>query len=83
MSGLEDELETAFETAGYEVGDVSRNRDQYRVALFEEGAQADELRSVTYDVVDEDDVLALNVSAESVEGQDAMGTVVSFRHRPG
>ena len=82
MSELQERLRAAFEDDGYEVGDVSTNRDTVRVVILDEGAEAATLRSITTDVVDEDDLLALNVTTESVDGQDRMGTVVSFRHRP-
>ena len=74
-------LREVFEDAGYDVGEVTRNRRQVRVVLHTEGANADDLRSITYDVVDEDDVLGLDVTTESVEGQDRMATVVTFRSR--
>ena len=82
MSELHDELRTAFEDSGYDVGEVSRNRETVRVVVLDEDAEAVDLRSIATTVVDEDDVLALNVTTESVDGQDRMGTVVSFRHRP-
>ncbi len=82
MSELHDELRAAFEDSGYEVGEVSRNRETIRVVVLDEDAEAVDLRSIATDVVTEDDMLALNVTTESVDGQDRMGTVVSFRHRP-
>lgn len=81
MTELQDELRTAFENNGYEVGEVSTNRDTVRVVVLDGGAEGEDLRSITTDVVAEDDLLALDVNAESVDGQDDMGTVVSFRHR--
>jgi hypothetical protein len=82
MSELQDELRAAFEDRGYEIGEVSTNRDTIRVVVLDEGAEATDLRSIATDVVDEDEMLALNVTTESIDGQDRMGTVVSFRHRP-
>jgi hypothetical protein len=40
------------------------------------------VREVAFAVVDEDDVVMMNVTTESVDGQDGMSTVVSFRHKP-
>lgn len=82
MSDVEDELRTAFEYEDYEVGEVSTNRDRIRIALLAEGAEADELRNVVHDAIGEENVMGLNVTTENVEGQDAVQTVVSFRHRP-
>lgn len=81
MDELLADLRTAFEEEGYDVADVSRNRDRVRVVLLAEGANAEPLRSITYSVVDEEAVLGLDVTTESVEGQEGMNTVVSFRHR--
>ncbi|WP_136718173.1 hypothetical protein [Halorientalis salina] len=82
MSELQDELQAALEDGGYEIGEVSTNRDTIRVVVLDEDAEATDLRSIATDVVDEDEMLALNVTTESIDGQDRMGTVVSFRHRP-
>jgi hypothetical protein len=74
-------LREAFEDSGYEVEDVSRNRNKIRVVLLEEGAPAEDLRSITQEVVDADEVFGLNVTTESVDGHDGMNTVVTFRSR--
>jgi len=81
MSDVTADLREAFEDAGYDVGEVSTNRDRVRVALTEEGAEADAVRAIVHDTVGEGDVLGLNVTTENVEGQDAVQTVVSFRDR--
>ena len=81
MSDLTAQLRNAFESEGYDVGEVSTNRDRVRVALIEEGAEADALRAIVHDTVGEEGVLGLNVTTENVEGQDAVQTVVSFRDR--
>jgi hypothetical protein len=80
MSELQADLRQAFEGEGYDVDDVSINRDQVRIVLRAEGESANDLEAITYDVVDEDDVLTMNVTTEQVDGQ-GMSTVVSFRHR--
>jgi len=81
MEAIETDLEAAFESEGYDVADVTRNRRQVRVEILDDEASAEKLREITYDVVDEADVLGLDVSTESAEGRDAMTTVVSFRYR--
>ncbi|MEF8784895.1 MAG: hypothetical protein V5A45_03100 [Haloarculaceae archaeon] len=81
MSDVMEKLRTTFEDNGYEVGEVTTNRDRVRVALLTEGAQADQLREIVHGTVGESNVLGLNVTTESVEGQDAVRTVVSFRNR--
>ena len=81
MADLSEELRTAFEAQGYDVAEVSVNRGRVRVALLERRAGGDELVSIVHEVVDEAEVLGLNVSTEALDGQDAVGTVVSFRQR--
>jgi outer membrane lipopolysaccharide assembly protein LptE/RlpB len=81
MDDVTDTLRTAFENNEYEVGETSRNRDKIRIAIRDSEASADDLRSITFDAVDEDDVLGFNVTTESVDGGDEVTTVVSFRHR--
>lgn len=81
MSELQDDLRTAFEDRGYEVAEASVNRGLVRVALLDEDAEADELRSVVSETVGDGNVLGLNVTTERDEGREATVTVVSFRHR--
>lgn len=81
MQDLDAELEAAFESAGYDVAEISRNRKQVRVELLDDEASAEDLRGITYGVVDEADVLGLDVSTESAENRDGVTTVVSFRYR--
>jgi hypothetical protein len=81
MGDLAATLRDAFERADYDVDDVTVNRQQVRILLREAGAEADELREVTYGVVDEEDVLGLDVRSESVDGQPEVSTVVTFRTR--
>lgn len=82
MTDVRDELATAFEEAGYDVDRVSENRGTLRVAIREDGADAGELREITEGVCGESAVLGFDVTHETTEGDDAVGTVVSFRHRP-
>lgn len=81
MSQLQAELQAAFEDRGYEVAEASINRGLVRVALLDEDAEADELRSVVSETVGDENVLGLNVTTERDEGRAATVTVVSFRHR--
>ncbi|WP_135662533.1 hypothetical protein [Halorhabdus rudnickae] len=81
MDDYQQSLREAFESRGYDVADVSRNRNQVRIVVLEENPGAEEFRSITEDAVDEDAVFGLNVTTESVDGHDGMQTVVSFRVR--
>lgn len=81
MSQLQAELQAAFEDRGHEVAEASVNRGLVRVALLDEDAEADELRSVVSETVGDGNVLGLNVTTERDEGRGATVTVVSFRHR--
>lgn len=81
MSELQAELRAAFEDRGYEVAEASVNRGRVRVALLDEDAEADELRSITTETVGDENLFGLNVTTERDEGRDATVTVVSFRHR--
>lgn len=81
MADLTAALRTAFEESGYELGELSRNRDRVRIAVRDPEASADALRGVTFEAVDEDDVLGFDVTTESVDGGDEVTTVVSFRYR--
>lgn len=76
-----DELTAAFEESGYEIAEASRNRDRVRIAVLDDGAEADELRSVLYSVLDESAVLGLDVTTESSDAEADMTTVVSFQYR--
>lgn len=82
MDELQTTLRETFEANGFDVADVSRNRDRIQVVVLTTGANADDLRSSTYEAVPESDVLGLDIRTESVEGYDGMNTVVTFRHRP-
>ena len=81
MSELEDQLATAFESAGYDVTDVSKNRDTFRVGVLEDEASASDLRKIVHEVLDEADIFGLDVTTESDGEQDEVTTVVSFRYR--
>jgi len=80
MTDLTNELAAAFEEAGYTVSETTENRDRIRVVVLDPEASGDDLRSITYDILDEDEVLGFNVTNESGTG-DEITTVVSFRHR--
>jgi len=80
MTDLTNELAAAFEEAGYTVNEATDNRGRIRVVVLDPEASGEDLASITYDVVDEDEVLGFNVTTESGAGDD-ITTVVSFRHR--
>ncbi len=81
MDELTETLQSAFESAGHEVGEVTVNRDTVRVAVREDEASASALRAVTTDAVDEDDILGLDVTTETGGDGETVSTVVSFRYR--
>jgi hypothetical protein len=80
MTNIEELLRTAFSEAGYEVGEIRRNRKQVSVVVTEDDASASALREVVVDTLGEGSVLSLDVTTEST-GDDEITTVVSFRHR--
>ena len=80
MEELTTALREAFEAAGYEVRETSVNRDRVRVVVLDPEASAEDLRGLTLNAIDEDEILGFNVTTESADNQD-VATVVSFRHR--
>lgn len=74
-------LQDAFEDNDYDVLEITRNRTQIRVVLRDEAAEAADVRSVTDEAIDEADLLGVNLTTESVEGQEGMNTVVTCRMR--
>ena len=81
MGDFDDQLETAFSDAGYDVAELSQNRNLVRVTLTDETAQADELREIVQEIVGADAAMGLNVATETIGDGTTMGTVVSFRVR--
>lgn len=81
METVLDGLEKAFTSAGYELAETEINRDQLRIAVRDDRAEADELRAIVTETIDEDDVLGLDVKTESSDAVDELTTVVSFRYR--
>lgn len=80
MTELRDELRGAYEDEGYDVSEVTVNRDVVRVVLAED-AGADEVRSIAIDVLGEAPAFGVNVTTESADGHEGTSTVVSFRDR--
>jgi hypothetical protein len=80
MDELTASLREVFESAGYELSELSVNRDTVRVAVLDPEASANSLRDITHEAVDEDDILGFDVTTESADNQDVT-TVVSFRYR--
>lgn len=81
MDEIETDLRQAFEAHGHDVGEVSVNRDRVRVTVLDETPDAADLKAIVYEVVPEGEVLGPNVTTETIDGQDAIGTVIAFRHR--
>lgn len=79
MTGVAAALRSALEEAGYDVRDVAENRGLVRVTLETSDASAPELRSIAETAVG-DGLLGVEISTER-SGTDAVGTVLSARHR--
>lgn len=75
-----DTLREAFEDNGYKVAGLSQNRTNTRIELYDEGAEADKLRSLIEETLEESP-LGVNVTTESIESGDAIGTVITLRQR--
>lgn len=82
MTDVEAALREAFEHTDYDLGDVGVNRGQVRVPVLQEGADPEALRAIVDEAVGEDAVFGLTVTTETVGGDDAIGTVVTFQFRP-
>lgn len=82
MTDIAAAIRDAFEHTDYDLGDVAVNRRQVRVPVLQEGADPAALRAVIEEALGADAVAALTVSTETIDGEDTIGTVVSFRHRP-
>ncbi|ELZ12135.1 hypothetical protein C479_04988 [Halovivax asiaticus JCM 14624] len=80
MSDLTADLQSAYEAAGYDVSDVTTNRDLVRIVLAED-AGAEAVRSIVTETLDEEPRFGVDVATEAVDGQDGVSTVVSFRDR--
>jgi hypothetical protein len=80
MEALKTTLREAFESEGYDVDDATTNRDKLRISIRDPEASGERLRELTYEHLDEDDVLGFNVTTEST-ANDEINTVVSFRYR--
>ena len=75
-------IRDAFEHTDYDLGDVAVNRGQVRVPVLQKGADPDALRAVIEEALGADAVVGVAVSTETIDGEDGVGTVVSFRYRP-
>jgi len=82
MTDISDALRGAFEHTDYDLGDVAVNRQQIRVPVLQEGADPDALRAVIEEALGADAVVAVTVTTETIDGEDTIGTVVSFQYRP-
>jgi uncharacterized protein YbjQ (UPF0145 family) len=75
-------IREAFEHTDYDLGDVAVNRRQVRVPVLQEGADPEALVAVIEEALGADAVVGAAVSTETIDGEDTIGTVVSFQHRP-
>ncbi|WP_418284052.1 hypothetical protein [Halorubrum sp. DTA46] len=82
MTDVKTALRDAFEHTDYDLGDVAVNRQQVRVPVLQEGADPDALRAVIEEALGTDAVVAATVATETLDGEDTIGTVVSFQYRP-
>lgn len=81
MTDVEADLRETFEAEGHTVASVSVNRDTVRVAILDDSAGSEALRTVTEKALgDADAVRRFDVSTEAIDGRDQLGTVVSFRY---
>jgi uncharacterized protein YbjQ (UPF0145 family) len=82
MTDIVATIRDAFEHTDYDLGDVAVNRGQVRVPVLQKGADPDALRAVIEEALGADAVVGVNVSTETIDGEDGVGTVVSFQYRP-
>lgn len=80
MDAIKTTLQDAFEAEGYDVDDATTNRDKLRLSIRDPEASGEALRELTYETLDEADVLGFNVTTEST-ANDEINTIVSFRYR--
>lgn len=81
MATLEDDIRAAFEPTSYDVGDVGVNRQQVRVTVRQADAEPDALRAVVEEAVGADAIMTFDVSRETDDASDAVGTAVTVRLR--
>jgi hypothetical protein len=82
MSDVTADLRSAFADAGYGVDDVTDNRGRIEVSLRDDDAPVDDCRAIVNDVCGADSVVGFDVTSDTTAGDQAVGTVVAFRHRP-
>jgi len=83
MIDIDATLRDAFEHTDYDLGDVAVNRKQVRVPVLQQGAaDPDALTAVIEEALGADAVVAATVTTEAIDGEDTIGTVVSFRYQP-
>lgn len=81
MTDVQDALAEAFEHTDYDLGDVQVNRGRVRVPVLQDGADPDALRAIVEEALGADTVTMFNVTTETIDAQDTVGTVVTFRQR--
>lgn len=81
MNDLTERLTAAFEHTDYDLVTASQNRDQVRVAVLPAGADPEALRAIVEEALGTDALLGFTVTSETVDANDTIGTVASFRRR--
>ncbi|WP_193309844.1 hypothetical protein [Halorubrum halophilum] len=81
MTDIQAAIRDAFEHTDYDLGDVAVNRQQVRVPVLQQGADPEALTAVIEEALGADAVVSPTVTTEGLDGEDTIGTVVSFRHR--
>ena len=76
-----DDLRGTLKTAGYEIGEASKNRNRVRIEVTDDEASASDLRGIVTDTLGEEAVFGLNVRTETGGDDETIGTVVSFQYR--
>jgi len=81
MSDVTDAVRDAFEHTDYDLGDVSVNRSMVRVPVLQEGADPDALRAIVEEALGADEIRTSDVTTETLDADDTVGTVVTVRRR--
>lgn len=81
MSDFTTAIRTAFEHTDYDVADVSQNRQSVRIAIRQEGPEPAAFRAIVEEAIGADGFFGFNVTTERIDGQDTVGTVVTFQKR--
>ena len=81
MTDLSEAIRTAFEHTDYDVADVTQNRQSVRIAIKQDGPEPAALRAIIEEAIGADGFFGFNVTTERIDGQDTVGTVITFQQR--